>query len=68
MRADTRSRISAAALFVNVTARMDDGDTLRTCNKYAMRYVNTRVLPLPAPAMMSKRSVNVFDRGPLSII
>src|SRR5688572_24852513 len=47
-----RSRISPAALFVNVTARTADGGTPRD-KRYAMRAVITRVLPVPAPASTS---------------
>ena len=51
--AAARSRISAAALFVNVSARTFHGFT--PCSiRFAMRYVSTRVLPLPAPASTSK--------------
>ena len=47
-----RSRIDSAALFVKVRARMFQGFT--PCSiMYAMREVSTRVLPDPAPAMMS---------------
>ena len=47
-----RSRISAAALFVNVTAAMARGSTPpRT--RCASRWVMTRVLPEPAPARTS---------------
>ena len=45
-----RSRISAAALFVNVMARISHGATPRFSIRFAMRYVSTRVLPDPAPA------------------
>ena len=51
--AATRSRISAAALLVNVTARMADGGTRRSVTICAMRWVMTRVFPLPAPARIS---------------
>ena len=51
----TRSRISPAALLVKVTARIAqpgtcDGSLIR----WAMRWVITRVLPLPAPARTSR--------------
>ncbi len=49
----TRSRISPAALFVNVMARIEPGWALRAASRYAMRRVSTRVLPDPAPATMS---------------
>jgi hypothetical protein len=48
-----RPRISPAALFVNVTARMPCGDTPSTWISQAIRCVSTRVLPLPAPASTS---------------
>src|ERR1035441_5630354 len=49
-RAETRSRISSAALLVKVTASTADGGTRRAVMIYATRWVMTRVLPLPAPA------------------
>ena len=49
-----RSRISRAALFVNVMAKILDGYTCFSTTKYAIRCVNTRVFPEPAPAIMSK--------------
>ena len=48
-----RSRISAAALFVNVMARISQGATPWFSMRLAMRYVSTRVLPEPAPASTS---------------
>ena len=48
-----RWRISAAALFVNVTARMEYGEAPSFCITHAMRCVSTRVLPEPAPARTS---------------
>ena len=48
-----RSRISAAALFVKVMARIWPALAWPVASKYAMRCVRTRVLPDPAPAMMS---------------
>ena len=48
-----RSRISAAALLVNVTARICQGRTPLTPTRYATRCASTRVLPEPAPARMS---------------
>src|SRR5215469_12014518 len=48
-----RARISAAALLVNVTARMDEGGTCRAVIRCAIRCVMTLVLPLPAPARIS---------------
>jgi hypothetical protein len=47
--ASTRRRISLAALFVNVIARIWYGRT-PWLNSQAIRRVMTRVLPLPAPA------------------
>src|SRR5438132_7248277 len=51
--ASTRARISRAALLVNVTAQISSARTRRLAITYAMRWVSTRVLPLPAPAKMS---------------
>jgi len=48
-----RIRISAAALLVNVTARIPCGETPSTSISHAIRWTSTRVLPLPAPAMTS---------------
>ena len=45
-----RARISPAALFVKVTAKMRQGGTRARATRLATRYVMTRVLPLPAPA------------------
>ena len=45
-----RSRISAAALFVKVTARIFHGATPSCWISQAMRWVMTRVFPEPAPA------------------
>src|SRR6186713_1847298 len=58
--ASTRCRISAAALFVNVTAMTERGFTPSTPRRYAMRWAMTRVLPLPAPARTST--------GPLVVV
>ena len=49
----TRSRISAAALFVKVMARIWLGHASRVCSSPAMRRVSTLVLPEPAPATIS---------------
>ena len=49
----TRSRISPAALFVNVIARIWLGHASRVSSREAMRRVSTLVLPEPAPATMS---------------
>jgi len=48
-----RSRSSAAALFVNVTARIRKGGTPLTPTRYAIRCARTRVFPEPAPARIS---------------
>jgi len=58
MSPSTRSRISVAALLVNVIARIANGDTFCSWISRAMRWVKTRVLPEPAPATTSS--------GPLS--
>ena len=49
----TRARISAAALLVKVTARIPCGETPSAWISQAMRWISTRVLPLPAPASTS---------------
>src|SRR3954447_15410281 len=49
--APTRSRISWAALLVKVMARISNGEMPRSRMRWAMRWVRTRVLPEPAPAM-----------------
>ena len=51
--AETRSRISAAALLVNVMARICPGCAPPSASRYAIRRVSTLVLPEPAPATMS---------------
>src|SRR5215207_7613478 len=56
----TRSRISPAALLVNVTARMFQGATPASSIRWAIRRVSTRVLPEPGPA-----STNT---GPLTVV
>ena len=48
-----RSRISPAALFVKVIARIACGSTPASPIRRATRCVRTRVLPLPAPASTS---------------
>src|SRR5262245_19896934 len=48
----TRRRISSAALFVNVIARIAVGGTPSSM-RWAMRWVSTLVLPDPAPATTS---------------
>ena len=61
--AATRSRISPAALLVNVIARIWLGHASRLCAAgSAMRCVSTRVLPEPAPATMSSAWPAVLDR------
>src|SRR3954466_2361782 len=49
----TRSFISCAALFVKVIARISFGCTPTAASRCATRYVRTRVLPEPAPAITS---------------
>ena len=44
--------ISLAALLEKVRAKIFSGKTLRESIKYAILYVKTRVLPLPAPAII----------------
>ncbi len=57
-----RSRISPAALFVNVIARISFGRTPCARIRWATRWVSTRVLPEPAPAIDEQRPVDVEDR------
>jgi hypothetical protein len=52
--AASRASISFAALFVNVTPRIDSGVAWPVASSHAMRVVSTRVLPLPAPARISE--------------
>src|SRR5579884_2713452 len=52
-RFSARSRISPAALFVNVIARISGGFTPTAARRCAIRCVRTRVLPEPAPAITS---------------
>ena len=52
-RADTRSFISLAALLVKVIAKIFQGFTSFSLKIYAMRWVKTRVFPLPAPAIIN---------------
>src|SRR3954470_4203262 len=52
-RGATRSRISAAALFVNVIARISGGFAPIAFSRCAIRRVSTRVFPEPAPAITS---------------
>ena len=54
--AATRSRISPAALLVNVIARISNGDAPSSATRYARRCVSTRVLPEPAPAIDEHRA------------
>ncbi len=51
--ADSRSRISPAALFVNVIARISFGFTPIAEVRWATLWVRTRVFPEPAPAITS---------------
>src|SRR3954462_13716864 len=53
MRSTSRSRISPAALFVNVIARISGGFTPTALSRCARRRVSTRVFPEPAPAITS---------------
>ena len=50
----TRSRISPAALLVNVIARIWLGQASLVRSRRATRRVSTLVLPDPAPATMSR--------------
>ncbi|EHH08430.1 hypothetical protein MEA186_25804 [Mesorhizobium amorphae CCNWGS0123] len=50
IRKPMRCFISRAALLVKVTARIWEGNALPVARMWAMRVVNTRVLPVPAPA------------------
>src|SRR5439155_17045267 len=52
-RASSRDRISPAALFVKVIARISFGLIPQAEIRCATRYVRTRVLPEPAPAITS---------------
>src|SRR3954465_2722881 len=52
-RSVSRSRISPAALFVKVIARISGGFAPTALSKCAMRRVSTRVFPEPAPAITS---------------
>gem|GEM_PF-4203493 len=49
-----RSRISAAALLVNVMARISPRRARPMASRWAIRWVSTLVLPEPAPATMSR--------------
>ena len=49
----TRSRISLAALFVNVTANIDHGMATFWAIRWASLAVKTLVFPVPAPARTS---------------
>ena len=49
----TLSRISAAALLVNVMARICPGCAPPSASRYAIRRVSTLVLPEPAPATIN---------------
>src|SRR5947207_2674246 len=55
--ARTRSLTSAAALSVNVIARIDEGDTPSSRTARTKRSTSTAVLPLPAPAASSSGSL-----------
>ncbi|KKQ18253.1 MAG: hypothetical protein US32_C0028G0010 [candidate division TM6 bacterium GW2011_GWA2_36_9] len=56
----TRSRISWAALLVNVNAIIEVGVTFSVSIRLIMRLVITRVLPEPAPA--------ITRRGPFACL
>ena len=51
--ASTRSRISPAALLVNVTASSSCGRAVSVISRCPIRVVRARVLPVPAPASTS---------------
>ena len=57
----TRSRISPAALFVKVMARISFGVDAHAPSRCATRWVSTRVLPEPAPASTSSGPSVVQD-------
>ena len=61
----SRSRISPAALFVNVIARISCGLTPIALIRCATRCVRTRVFPEPAPATTSIGPSVVEDGLPL---
>ena len=50
----TRERISAAALFVKVIARISLGSAPPAETRWETRWVSTRVFPEPAPATTSR--------------
>ena len=56
-----RSRISAAALLVNVTARICHGCTPLTPIRYATRWASTRVLPLARAGQDQQRALGRGD-------
>ena len=64
----TRSRISAAALLVNVIARIEPGWALRSEISQAIRRVSTRVLPEPAPATTSSGAPSWIDGLALGLV
>ena len=66
--ASTRSFISAAALLVNVIARIEPGWALRSEISQAIRRVSTRVLPEPAPATTSSGAPACTHRRPLRLV
>ena len=55
-----RVSISLAALLVKVTAKISSGETCSCCISQAIRVVNTRVLPEPAPAKINADSAGKF--------
>ena len=62
----TRSRISFAALFVNVIASMLYGFTDFSSIKYAILCVITLVLPEPAPASI-RRGPSVYEQASICL-
>ena len=66
--ASTRSFISAAALLVNVIARIEPGWASRWETSQAIRRVSTRVLPEPGAGDDEQRRALVDDRGALRLV
>ena len=65
--AATRSCISRAALFVKVTAKISQGRALFSTKICASRVVNTRVLPVPAPAKTNIGPSSAFTANACSL-
>ena len=61
----TRSRISAAALLVNVMARISPGRASPVASRWAIRRVRTRVLPGAGAGHDEQRTAAVLDGGAL---